>query len=127
MLVSVYLPCVTNEREKNLWHFQSRLSLISNLYKIEQRTNLDLEFILTGNFNRWDSLLEENQIASYGRQGEAEPLINLMAKLDLQSLLPRETVTYSTRNVFSTINLIFTTVRLAEKLDICKLFECNHG
>lgn len=50
-----------------------------------------------------------------------------MAELSLQSLLPRGTITYSTKNVGSTIDLIFTTTQLGEDMSFCKIYECNHG
>lgn len=55
---------------------------------MEQRNDAGLELILTGDFNRWDSLWGENLIAPHSLQGEAEPLLDLMSKLNLQSLLP---------------------------------------
>lgn len=94
---------------------------------MEQKNDAGLELILTGDFNRWDSLWGGNLIAAHSLQGEAEPLLDLMSKLNLQSLLPRGTVTYSARSVSSTIDLIFATARLAEEIDVCQVYECNHG
>lgn len=94
---------------------------------MEQRNDAGLELIRTGDFNRWDSLWGGNLIAAHSLQGEAEPLLDLISKLNLQSLLPRGTVTYSARSVSSTIDLIFTTARLAEEIDVCQVYERNHG
>ena len=127
MLVSVYIPCIRNQREKDLQQLITRLSLIRQAYATDKSVDADLELILTGDFNRWDSLWGGNQVAIHGRQGEAEPLVELMAELSLQSLLPRGTVTYSARTVSSTIDLIFTTARLAEEVEQSEVYDCNHG
>ncbi len=66
-------------------------------------------------------------MATHGQQGEAEPLDELMAELNLQSLLPRGTVTYSARTVNSTIDLIFTTSRLSDEIEQSEVYESNHG
>ncbi len=50
-----------------------------------------------------------------------------MAKLNFQSLLPRTTITYSARNVSFTIDMIFVTAQLAEKVDECRVYQCNHS
>ena len=60
-------------------------------------------------------------------QEEAEPLVELMAELNLQNLLPRGTVTYSARAVSFTTDLIFTTACLAEKVEQSEIYKCNHG
>lgn len=127
MLVSVYIPCIRNQRERDRKQLITRLSLIKQAYAIEKSVDVELELILTGDFNRWDSLWGGNQVATHGRQGEAEPLVELMAELNLQSLLPRGIITYSAREVSSTIDLIFTTARLAEEVEQSEVHECNHG
>ena len=66
-------------------------------------------------------------MAIHGRQGETKPLVELMAELNLQSLLPRGIVTDSARAVSSTIDLIFTTARLAEEVEQSEVYDCNHG
>ena len=127
MLILVYIPCITNQREKNLRQLTTRLEMIEKAYRQERSLDERLELIVTGDFNRWDLLWGGNQVATRERQGEAEPLIDFMAELSLQSLLPRGTITYSTKNVGSTIDLIFTTTQLREDMSFCKIYECNHG
>lgn len=87
--------------------------------------------VITEDFNRWDSLWGRNSLASHPRQGEGQLLIDLMSDLDLQLLLPRGTVTYTgaTRSGFtsSTIDLIFSTPRLAEERLVCKVHDTDHG
>lgn len=59
--------------------------------------------------------------------GGSRPLVELMAELSLQSLLSRGTFTYLVRAVSSTIDLIFTTARLAEEVEQSEVYNCNHG
>lgn len=53
--------------------------------------------------------------------------MDFMTELGLQNFLPRGTITYSARNMSSTIDLVFTTMQLAEDMILCKVYECNHG
>lgn len=101
-----------------------------NAFCLERLTKPHLELILTGDFNRWDVLWGGDGIASHSRQGEGQPLVNLMADLDLQLLLPRGTITYTgaTRlgNAASTIDLIFSSTRLAEDRILCTTLDTDH-
>lgn len=51
-----------------------------------------------------------NQVATHGRQGKAEPLVKLITELNLQSLLPQNTITYFIKKVSFTIDLIFSII-----------------
>ncbi len=52
MLVSVYIPCIKKQREKDLQQVTTRLSLIKQAYADEKNTYSELELILKGDFNR---------------------------------------------------------------------------
>ncbi len=52
MLVSVYIPCIRNQQEKDLQRLKTRLSLIKQAYATEKNADADLELILTGDFNQ---------------------------------------------------------------------------
>ena len=52
------------------------------------------EIIITGDFNRHDSLWGGDHVGASPRQGEADDIVDLMADLGLQSLLPRGSITY---------------------------------
>lgn len=121
LLVSVYIPCSSGNRDMD----QERLNIIRSI------RYSDLEIILTADFNRWDTLWGGNRVACHPRQGEGELLIDLLAELNRQLLLPPGTVTYqgrgrSTPNC-SAIDLIFTTAQLARELLICQPHETQHG
>ena len=100
--------------------------MIEKAYRQERSLNERLELIITGDFNCWDLLWGSNQVVIRKRQREAEPLIDFMVEVSLQNLLPKSTITYSTKNVGSTIDLIFTTTQLGKNLSFCKIYECNH-
>lgn len=71
------------------------------------------------------------KIALHNCQGEDQLLVNFMAELDLQLLLPRGTITYTgaTRlgHAASTIDLIFITSRLAEDRILCSTLDTEYG
>lgn len=97
----------------------------------ERETHPQLEVILAGHFNRWDTLWGGNSVASHSRQGEGSLIIDLMADLDLQLLLPQGTITYrrgkAQSSHSSTLDLIFTTEKLATEVLVCKPHETQHG
>lgn len=70
-------------------------------------------------------------IALHSRQGEGQPLVNLMADLDLQLLRPQGTITYTgaTRlgNAAFTIDLIFSSTPLAKDQILCTTLDIDHG
>lgn len=90
----VYIPCHLGRRDKDEENLQSRLDIIKTAYKYEKAQCAELEMILSGDFNRWDTLSGASEIAKHSCQGGKERLINLMAEFNLQLLLPRGTVTY---------------------------------
>lgn len=67
----------------------------------------------------------------YTRQRQGQFLIDLMSDLDLQLLLPCGTTKYTgvTQNGYtsSTIDLVFSTPRLAAEKLVCKIHETDHG
>lgn len=90
--------------------------------------NPDTEFILAGDFNRWDSHWGGDHLISHARQREGEKLIEFMADFNLVQLLRRGTPTYhSPSGAFSTIDLVFTSDRLAQTRLECKLHKTHHG
>ena len=130
-LISVYVLFSTNNRLADDTQLEERINLLHNAFLHEQLAKPHLELILTGDFNRWDTLWGGNNIASYSRQDEGQILINLMAELDLQLLLPQGTITYSGAtslgNAAFTIDLVFSGTRLAEDRILYTTLDTNHG
>ena len=130
-MVSVYVPCSTGNRMVDNAQLEERINLLYNVFCHERLAKPHLELILTGNFNRWNALWGGDNIASHSRQGEGQILINLMADLDLQLLLPQGTITYTGAtklgNAASTIDLVFSSTRLAEDRILCTTLDTDHG
>lgn len=76
-LASVYVPCSSGTLEKDNRRLESRLHWIRTAYRQEKDQCPELELILTGDFNRWNTLWGGSAIAHYPRQGEAIPLLFL--------------------------------------------------
>lgn len=55
-LASVYVPCSSGALEKDNQHLESRVYRIRTAYQQEKDQCPELELILTGDFNRWDTL-----------------------------------------------------------------------
>ncbi len=129
-IASIYIPCSSNRPEADEKVLRSRLDLVKKPFMKEKETCLQLEVILAGDFNRWDTLWGGNPVASHLRQGEGSLIIDLMADLDLQLLLPQGTITYqggrAQSSHSSTLDLIFTTEKLATGVLICQPHETQH-
>ena len=120
LIILVYIPCITNRQEYDKEELSSRLNLISATYNEEKRSHRDVELIIAGDFNRWDSLWGGNEIQSDVHQGEALPIIDFILELGLQSLLPRGIITFfSNHDSYrrsSTIDLVLTSEKLANEV-----------
>ena len=130
-LASVYIPCSINNRILDDPRLGKKINLLYEAFRQEQLSKSHLEFILTGDFNCWDALWGGDEIASHSRHREGQLLVNLMADLDLQLLLPRGTITYTeaTRlgHAASTIDLVFSSTRLAEDRILYTPLDTDHG
>ena len=85
------------------------------------------EVIMGGDFNRHDQLWGGDGVGASARQGEASPIIELMVNLDLQSLLPRGTITYESGPRQSTIDLVLATPGLTANRTVCQPHQTEHG
>jgi Endonuclease-reverse transcriptase len=83
--------------------------------------------MIAGDFNRHDVLWGGDLVAFDPR--EADPILNLMAELNLQSLLPRGRNTWESegRNLASTIDLMLTSPILTEWKMHCDLHPTRYG
>ena len=101
--------------------------LIGNLIRETRRKLGDrVDIILAGDFNRHDQLWGGNEIAP-ARQGEADPIIDLMNEFSLLSLLPRGTKTWQQGDQESTIDLILASEELASSRIKCSLYGTEYG
>lgn len=127
-LVSVDIPCSTGSAEDEP-RLLARLDLIRQAYLKCKTTYPELELVVSGDLNRWDTLWGGDQLASHPRQGEGRSIIEFLSEFDLQLLLSRGTITYlgNSRGGTSTIDLIMTTSRLFSDRIICRTHKTAHG
>ncbi|KAJ6436136.1 reverse transcriptase [Purpureocillium lavendulum] len=84
------------------------------------------DVVLIGDFNRHDLLWTGDDVSAM-RQGEAEPIIDLMNEHGLCSLLPRGTRTWQGQDQESTIDLVLATSELADTMVTCVPHPTDHG
>ena len=121
-IVAVYVPCQDRPA------LQKVIKLIKEATKeaYKQAAGELLETLIIGDFNRHDYLWGGDDISNE-RQGEAEPITEMIAQMNLQSLLPRGTPTWQRNNHQSTIDLVLAGGELPELLRKCDIYETEHG
>ena len=87
----------------------------------------NFDTLVVGDFNRHDQLWGGDQVAMRNRQGEAEPIVLLMADWGLNSLLPRGTVTREEGSYRSTIDLVLASTGLSRRVTRCHIHPVEHG
>jgi hypothetical protein len=117
LIVSVYIPQGT---EALLEEIELIRALINTT---RQRIWTRIDIVLAGDFNRHDQLWGGNDVTE---QGEADPIIYLMAEVGLRSLLPRGTVTQEADSS-STIDLMLASQELADTTIRCGIYSVEHG
>ncbi|KZL68744.1 reverse transcriptase, partial [Colletotrichum incanum] len=91
-----------------------------------QRADRVVDVVIAGDFNRHDQLWGGDEI-SMVRQGEADPIIDLMNEFGLSSLLPRGTKTWQRGEHQSTIDLVLASEDPTNSLIKCAIHETDHG
>lgn len=130
VVISVYIPDYSSRRtrEKNRQKPESRLSLINRLAQEELLYDPRTEFFIAGDFNRHNPLWGGSSVRSGLRQEESTPIIDFMAELSLESLLPTGTVTYEgSQGQTSTIDLTLATPQLASDYTHCSIWGNEYG
>ena len=94
--------------------------------KARRGTGTTVDVVVVGDFNRHDQLWGGDDVSSE-RQGEADPIIDLMNEVGLSSLLPRGTITWQAGGYESTIDLVLTSEELRETTVKCGAHETEHG
>lgn len=95
--MSVYIPdlCSRRTKDENLEELSSRLDIVRGLVEAERLRDPHTEVVVAGDFNRHNPLWGGSHINSTASQEESEPIVELMAELSLQSLLPVGVTTLS--------------------------------
>ncbi|KAJ6436382.1 reverse transcriptase [Purpureocillium lavendulum] len=121
LVVSVYV------QGKSVQMLDSATKLLHDLLQsFRDDTGRRTDVVLAGDFNRHDLLWTGDDVSAR-RQGEAEPIIDLMNEHGLRSLLPRGTRTWQGQDQESTIDLILVTSELADELITCVPHSTDHG
>ena len=94
--------------------------------EVRERKDTRIDVVLAGDFNRHDQLWGGDDVSA-SRQGEAEPIVDLMSDHDLLSLLPRGTKTWQRGDQESTIDLILASEELAATVLRCGIHGTEHG
>lgn len=100
LIVSVYVEGVKAQASK-----EAVENIKNAVRETRNRIRTTTDIIFAGDFNRHDQLWGGDDI-SVARQGESDPIIDLMEEYGLCSLLPRGTKTWSNSKEESTIDLM---------------------
>ena len=123
LVVSVYVQC--NDVAALLEAVREVSSLIS---RFRNGTGNRTDVVVAGDFNRHD-VLWGGEGTIMRRQGEGQPIVDLMNDHGLQSLLPRGTKTWQgpKPGLESTIDLVLVTEELAEEMVKCTIHPTEYG
>jgi hypothetical protein len=105
-------------------------SLRKAITKVRRDTGAVVEVAIVGDFNRHDQLWGGDDV-SLERQGEADPIIDLMNEFALSSLLKRGTKTWQGGgqggDYESTIDLVLASENLTGSMVKCAVHGTEHG
>ncbi|KAK1506604.1 hypothetical protein CABS01_16887 [Colletotrichum abscissum] len=121
LVASVYVPVQKPEMLR-----QACDLLKQAITNVRGGTGERVDVVLVGDFNCHDYLWGGDDV-SEGRQGEADPIIELMSEYSLRSLLPRGTKTWEKNDAAMTIDLSLASEELARTVVRCALHETDHG
>ena len=94
--------------------------------KARQKMGVPVELVVVGDFNRHDSLWGGDDVR-LEKQGEADPIIDVMNEHGLCSLLRRGTKTWSDGTYDSTIDLVLASGEMRDAMRRCKVMATDHG
>jgi exonuclease III len=100
--------------------------LRSAITEVRRNASTVVEVAIVGDFNQHDQLWGGDDVA-FGRQGEADPVIDLMSEFFLNSLLPRGTKTWHNGEQNRTIDLVLASEGLREFTVKCAIYDTEHG
>ncbi|KAJ5100145.1 hypothetical protein N7532_007146 [Penicillium argentinense] len=126
LTVSVYIP--PGKGSEGTRTLTQGLDAIREAYhRVQSEYGDNIDILIVGDFNRHDQLWGGNQVATRNRQGEAEPIVLLMADWGLTSLLPRGIFTREEGPYRSTIDLVLASTDLSRRVTRCRIHPVEHG
>ncbi|KAM4068010.1 endonuclease-reverse transcriptase domain-containing protein [Hirsutella rhossiliensis] len=121
MVVSVYVQGKNDEALTNAMEL-----LRDVIDRFRNGTGRRTDVVLAGDFNCHDILWGGDEVSA-SRQGEGQPIIDLMDDYGLCSLLPRGTKTWQRSDEESTIDLVLVSAELADEVTSCLIHPTEHG
>jgi len=126
LAIAAYVPPAKGHRGQR--QLTRTTNTLREVIEAQQRQyGLKLDILIGGDFNRHDQLWGGDHIMNSHRQGEAQPIVELLIDHDLQSLLPRGTITYESSRWQSTIDLLIASGNLVTSMTMCQCHPVNHG
>jgi hypothetical protein len=101
-------------------------NLRTAIKEVRQRSGRAVDVVVVGDFNRHDQMWGGDDVA-VERQGEADPIIDLMNDFMLRSLLRRGTKTWQSGDYETTIDLVLASEELADANIKCAIHGTEHG
>ncbi|KAM4056517.1 endonuclease-reverse transcriptase domain-containing protein [Hirsutella rhossiliensis] len=121
MVVSVYVEGKNDEA------LASAMEVLRDVIdRFRNGTGNRTDVVLAGDFNRHDLLWGGDEVSAR-RQGEGQPIVDLMDDFSLCSLLPRGTKTWQGPDKESTIDLVLASAELADEVISCVIHPTEHG
>ncbi|KAM4058408.1 endonuclease-reverse transcriptase domain-containing protein [Hirsutella rhossiliensis] len=121
MVVSVYVEGKNDEA------LASAMEVLRDVIdRFRNGTGNRTDMVLAGDFNRHDLLWGGDEVSAR-RQGEGQPIVDLMDDVGLCSLLPRGTKTWQGPDKESTIDLVLASAELADEVISCVIHPTEHG
>ncbi|KAJ0127742.1 Uncharacterized protein HZ326_29156 [Fusarium oxysporum f. sp. albedinis] len=96
------------------------------IQEVRRRSGEAVDIVVVGDFNRHDQVWGGDDIA-VERQGEADPIIDLMNDFMLRSLLRRGTKTWQSGDYEITIDLVLASEELADINIKCAIHGTEYG
>src|SRR6201996_1768857 len=117
LVVSVYVPGANPQALRDTCNHLRKAT-----HEARQNAGTVVDVVITGDFNRHDQLWGGEDV-SLERQGEADPIIDLMNELGLSSLLRRGTKTWHGGDYATTIDLVLASEELGTTTLKCMIHE----
>ncbi|KAI4732297.1 hypothetical protein E4T50_17119 [Aureobasidium sp. EXF-12298] len=124
--ISVYVPY---KRPQEVTDLQQRIATIQEtIQKTRRKTEEALHVYVGGDFNRHSNVWGGREVA-YDRRGDDWPILQFMVEEELDSMLPRGTITYSHNNGShqTTIDLVLVSPGLQAAKILCRTSSTDHG
>ncbi|KAJ3461050.1 hypothetical protein MRS44_011917 [Fusarium solani] len=119
--VSVYVPGGDVQALRD-----TCINLRKTITDVRRGSGRAVDMVIAGDFNRHDQLWGGDEV-SVERQGEADPIIDLMNDFMLRSLLRRGTKTWQSGDYETAIDLILASEELADTAIKCTIHCQGQG